>query len=618
MITSKRIGALLGALLALLIGVGASPAHADNHDEASPVGPLGDAIERGIDGLVNTAQNDCPPNAPQIQDPQPTMAGAFMAPPTVFPPPKITPDGLFAERGFGGLRTITYDLGCIRTPVDAAEHVQANLENDTSNRVAGLGFTFTALAHDLDSASWDIDWLFALMAGFAAEAMAEVQAGFVLPFIAAGLLFTTLVLAWRAHKGEIGPVTLSVVWALAVLAIGAAAVSSPLLAPRLAGQTAAGITQVVHQEAGNPAMVATDRVVEQVHYRGLERRYFGDQVSEVAKTNLPEIVEATSWSWEERARIAADPAQEEILWREKMLQLDSAMGMIQQHAPSDYADLAGVKRPRVDAAAIEASYAAASGLFRIMAAAVRIMCLLVLVVLAFLWVASMPYLVTPQGEQTGRALLGNTVRALGFLLKSILGSFGFGIFAYAAMDPAIPMGMSLVLLVLLTIIFWGLIRPDRALLSMMTFGKVQGGGRRGRMISRRWQRRLMRQMMLQHAVRSGTRKGMADAGHGPAERHEPHTRRPGPVPSEEYDHGFVMPEPERHTRWAPDAGLPRSGTIDGEVVSDTGWQPYRRPVAALPAEASPEPHRPDLPDDDVVYGEPSETYSRPIDEDVTQ
>lgn len=546
-------------------------------------GPMGEPGDKGLwDRVKGTVTNDCLADPPQMQEPASGLSAPFIESPV----DPATAQGNWEERGSAGLYSFTFDMGCATT--NAPAQLTSTFNTNTANDLVGVGLALTATADFLDRLSWDPSWITGFFSDLAQTLVEAFRLAAFLPYAALGLIFTVLVMLWRSRTGNVSSVALGSAWASMVVVVAVLVMSSPLLLPRLVQSQGGGIVASLYN-GQNPSDAATATTVDAIHYQGALRRMFGSDPSDAAVEAFPAIYRSVGYSWAEKEAIRNDPAMRERVWEGKMQTLNEVAADLKETDPTAYRAFTGLGQDRVDPAALELGYSVVANVFRIFAALLRVLCIAVIFILGLAWLFAAPWIMTPQGEGTGRGLLNSTLRAVGYAFISVLGSYGFTTWAGFALAPDVGMGTSILLLAIGTVVFWALIRPDRKLLSLATAGKVQGYGGLTKF--------LVDKLGTMGAAYLGTREGVEDA----------RTSGAKPTSSEEYDppvyEGEIVTGPA--TVYQRGAGLPEAPTVvDGEA-----WEVY--PTAgALPREGSAGPDDVTMPDNEVRYGE-VEIYQRP-------
>ncbi len=580
----SRAVVLLAAMILTLIGLGIFVAG----DARAAEGPMGDGDKGLWDTVWGTVTDDCQAIPRDLQGPAAPLAGPFMEPPTDLG----AAQGNWGERGFAGLQSFTFDMGC--TATNAPFQVAAQLNTATANEFANWGMGLTALADYLDRLSWSPGWLGDFFGDIASTLVRAFTLAAFLPYIAIGLIFTVIVLLFRARHGQSSTVALGSAWAATVVVVATLVMTSPLAVSGLVQNQGAGLAAGLWG-GDDPTTAATAATVDAIHYQGAQRRMFGDDPSQAALDAFPTIYRSVGLSWAEQAAIKADPAQRRVIWEAKMQSLNEAAATLEEADPTAYRKMTGLAGGRTDPALLEFGYAAAANVYRIFAALLRVLCIVAIFVVGLAWLFAAPFIVTPQGEQVGKGLLNNSLRAVGYAAISILGSFGFAQWARFALEPGVTMGTSVLLLVLGTVVFWALTRPDRKILSLATAGKVTGYGGLSKF--------LVDKLGTAAATYFGAREGAEAAN-------ETTTSKTGgakPTPSEEYDppihEGKIVTESD--TPIYQRTAVPAEPTvIDGEVIweHDGVERVAIGPGTAGPGDAA-------APSPEVTYGE-VEIYQR--------
>lgn len=508
---------------------------------ANAEGPMGDGDKGLWDTIWGTVTDDCAAEPPDLQGPAAPLAGPFVSTPTDVGATTSN----WAERGFAGLQSFTFDMGCAAT--NAPSQVTADLNTGTANQLANWAMALTAIADYVDRLSWDPTWLGDFFGDIADTLVRAFSVAAFLPYIALGLIFTVIVLLLRARHGATSTVALGSAWAAMVVVVATLVMTSPMAISGLVQSQGAGLASGLWG-GQDPSEAATAQTVDAIHYQGAQRRMFGEDPSQAALDAFPVIYRSVGLSWAEKARIDDDPAQRRVIWEAKMTALNDAAGALKEADPTAYRKMTGLGGDRTDPALLELGYSAVANLYRIFAALLRVLCIVAIFVVGLAWLFAAPFIVTPQGEAVGKELLNNTLRAVGYAAISILGSFGFTQWARFALEPEVPMGTSVLLLLLGTVVFWALTRPDRKILSLATAGKVTGYGG------------LTKFLVDKLGTVAATYVGVEAAQE---------TIKTRPAPSEEYDppvhYGEVVTEPSAPVYQR--SGLPReSSVVDGEVV----------------------------------------------------
>lgn len=543
------------------------------------------------DGVLEQL-NPCDPDAPIPQPPDSDLPGVFIEQPNVVVAPAnpnvADTSRLFSTSGVSGMRPIVYDTGCGFDPRNADERIGAW----TNSQIAGWFITWgqatTMFTSAVEQYAWDPAWIGRLLGDLSEATVNRAQARVVLPFLALGLIICSVLLVMRARRGNFAGVAQAVAWALLVMLVAALVVTKPT---SLATGVQSGTGEVVNTlygNAGNPTLSATETVMQDVHYQGWLRRTFGTEDSDTARRYGPALLAATRITWQEQmatdpSRARNDAEREQILdRREQMLKqkadlFEKTAEKIKAEDPEAYAWLTGTRGSWL-IAGYEWTMAVAAGLFRILAGFVVILGIILLTVLGLAWLLASPWLVTPWGEPLGRALLDNTARVVGSIVVAGVGTWMYVVYLGIVMTPGTPSLQVFVLVGLGTFAFWGITRPDRKILSMLTAGRVRGRGR--------WSRKFLKYSVLaavasrivsEDAVKAAAQRNQPAAASGSTGKGaKTRTARPTPPPP---------PRPPRPRPSRP----PRS--ITNPPAGSTSHV-YQRPPSSKPKPKHPTPPPP--------------------------
>ena len=471
---------LLLSLATLLVA--AAPARAENplpeKDQPGWVATLTDFWEATPSGFLtklglnvaDAIDGECfPTGAPDIQAPESGHAAWFMTGP-------VPGEGLYATSGVGGFENAVWEPVCSVDPRDYPPVVNATLDTNTANGLTSFALGTTAAADTIDRQSWDPSWIVTFLRDLASGLTEGIRVHVFLPWMAVGVLFAAVLLLVRARSGDAATTYWGAAWAVIVIGIALLVLVSPLRPAQLLQEGSAGVVAQLNGGT-DPATAQTELTVQAVHYPAWERRMFGETDTTTTRTHGQAMFEATRWSWAELEAIEDEPAVRKELAEAKAVQFVSHALTIKHADPDAYRHVQGIGGSRTDDSTLELGYTLAANGFRIFAAALRIMCIIALFVTGIVWLAAAFFLVSEKGENLGRALLNNSGRAIKYAVVASLGSWGFMQYTQVAMSPTMAPGWSLFLLVLGVILFWGLIRPDRKILSLLTMGHVRGYGK---------------------------------------------------------------------------------------------------------------------------------------------
>jgi hypothetical protein len=493
------------------------------------------------------------------------------------------PDHIYTSGGYGGLLSNNYDLGCALDPSTYARVTKGTADQSATNLFVQTGIAITALTDSVDRRAWNPSWIGDFMSSFAGRAAAVIQLRVWFPLLGLGLIGATLMLLMKHRMGDVSGAATGVVWVFLVLAIGVVVMTAPTSISNTTQQAgAAGISAL--NGGTNPSDAVTDRVTSAVLYQGWLRRTFGSEQSESAKTYGPRLFDASRLTYADMTRIegvAKDKRGDEFkdVVKEKAEVYKDTAKAIEEQDPTAYKWLTG-RAERNGVAFVEMLFALVANGFRLAVDILMVMATVLIIVLGLAWGFLAPWLVGSYGRGLGILLLNNTARSVGYVAVAAGGSWAFTIYSEAAMQQGMPVWWSLLLLLIGTIVFWSLIRPDRKALSLLTAGQVDGGSRLLRTISR-----------LAMAYFGGRVAGAAaaheireDQEEEPVERSEDQTVPTAPEPI----YGTIDPEPEHVQKYAvPAAGRSLGAEpeyIDVEVIDEVheGQQGLPRGAYSMP------------------------------------
>jgi hypothetical protein len=423
------------------------------------------------------------------------MPGFFMDPGTLRPSTVSSPADpyhLYNDSGFSGLQSNTYDLGCSVNPENWGKTLSAMGDTGFGNKAVTVGQSATALADAIDTRAWNPEWIVTVLGDFMDKVMDVVVLRVVAPFFAAGLLLASIILINKGRSGDVAAVVGGVAWAVFVVIVVGLLVTGPLrIATTAQAVGGAGVSALNADENGQPGRAATEQIMYAVHYQGWLRRTFGSSNSETAKVYGPRLLAAsritrTEYEATNPGRTGADgkplskDEREQVLKDRKALlekkakEYKSIAGTIKDQDPGAYKYLQGLGGTNTGVGVVEGSFGTVASIFRIAVDLLLLLCVVVLVMLGVAWVVGAPWLVTSWGESLGRGLMNGTGRAAVFVVIAAIGSWLFGLWIQVALAPGLAAWWSMILLILGTVVFWTLIRPDRKALNLVTMGAMHG------------------------------------------------------------------------------------------------------------------------------------------------
>jgi hypothetical protein len=424
------------------------------------------------------------------------MPGFFMDPGTLRPP-KVSdpadPYRLYNDSGFSGLSSNTYDLGCSTNPENWGQTITGMSDTGAANKAVSVGQSATALADAIDTRAWNPEWIVTVMGDFMDKVMDVAVTRVLAVLFTSGLLLASIILINKGRSGDVAAVVGGVAWALFVVIIVGVLVTGPLrIATTAQAVGGAGVTALNGGDPGaQPGRAATEQIMYAVHYQGWLRRTFGSSNSETAKVYGPRLLAASRITHAEYAatdpgrtgadgeRLSGDERERALKARKELLEkkakdFEDIAATIKDQDPGAYRHLQGLGGTNTGLGVVEGSFGVVANVFRIAVDLLLLLCVVVLVMLGVAWVIAAPWLVTSWGERLGRGLMNGTGRAVVFVVIAAVGSWLFGLWIEVSLAPGLAAWWSMVLLIIGTVVFWTLIRPDRKALNLVTMGQMHG------------------------------------------------------------------------------------------------------------------------------------------------
>jgi hypothetical protein len=336
-----------------------------------------------------------------------------------------------------------------------------------------------------------------------------------------------LYLLWRSRQSDMSNAMTTAGWALLVMVAVTALARWPVQSANIADNALITSLSVVHEAVGPsakdvppgecaapdptwctdkrpPAVRASDISTETMLYRNWLRGLLGSADSETAKKYGEALYDAKSLTWEEVARLRANPATRDTLFEAKKNQWNKVAQQIKVEDPEAYEYLQGSRdMERIGAGFIAALAALLFAMFDLTASL-----LVLLGFLIFRWaVIAAPVLGTVglmRPASAGLRRLANAVVAAVFNI-AIFGT-GAAIYLFAVdlvmSTPSLPGWLQVVLVWLTGVVGWLLLRPYRRITQL-------GGKTSTRTVEAEesWHRRFLRDL------RESSR-GPADSGGG--------------------------------------------------------------------------------------------------------
>jgi hypothetical protein len=444
---------------------------------------------------VSSVLGLCDPEAPVPDSPGTGMPGFFMDAGTLRTPKVSSPADpyhLYNDSGFSGLSSNTYDLGCSTNPQNWGNTISAMSDTGLGNKAVSVGQSATALADAADTRAWNPEWIVTVLGNFMDKVMDVVVLRVLAPFFVAGLLLASILMINKSRSGDVAAVAGGVAWAVFVVIVVGILVTGPLRVATTAQSVGgAGVSVLNADVDGQPGRAATEQIMYSVHYQGWLRRTFGSSNSETAKEYGPRLLAASRITRAEYdatdpgrtgpdgKRLSADQREQVLKTRKELLEAkakeyEKIAAIIKDQDPGAYKYLQGLGGTNTGVGLVEGSFGVVASAFRIAVDLLLILGVVVLVMLGAAWVIGAPFLVTSWGEAMGRGLLNGTARAVALVLVTALGSWLFGLWTQVSLTPGIAAWWSMLLLILGTVVFWTMIRPDRRALNLITMGRMHG------------------------------------------------------------------------------------------------------------------------------------------------
>lgn len=420
----------------------------------------------------------CKPEPPYPVYPDQGLAGAFSERPEV-PAAEFSIERIYSSGGLGGFGSKSYDLGCASDPTTYQKSIRAAGGNDLTNLFVGISTTLSAVTDAIERRAWNPQWISSFLDSFVDRATGIINARIWVVLLFHALALSSLMLLWRAREGDISGVAAGTGWVVMVLVLAGLAFIMPTILSDSTQKVGSGLVASLNGAEGNDAASATtDSTVLAVQYQGWLRRTFGDANSEAAKKAGPDLLEASRFSWAEMDAIRSGKISEEDEISRKRGEFASIAEYVKEHWPSAYRHLQADPdvSSRPGPAFLESLFSLSVNFFRIAADLLMVMCFLVLTIVVLVFLIGGLWIMTPAGTDVGKALANSAAMGIGYALAGALGVWLFTIYTQAALAPGMNPWWSLVLLLLGTIIFWTVLRPDRKMLAMITMGRVDGTG----------------------------------------------------------------------------------------------------------------------------------------------
>ncbi|AVT36295.1 hypothetical protein [Plantactinospora sp. BB1] len=436
-----------------------------------------------VDRLANVGQHirDCV-TAPTPSAPDQGLGGWFATRPEASSKPGVK--GMYTEYGNAGYSYETYDDsgGCASDVIDPGSKV-FNKIADGEIRIAAA---IIGASNALRERAWDPSSMWDWADPLVEQATKAVYERVFSVFGIITLCVVGVYLLWRSRQSDMSNAMTTAGWAVLVMVAVTAIAAWPVRSANVADGTLVTTLNVVHEAVGPrdksipadrcgslnpagckdnrpPALRASDTATETMLYRNWLRGALGSSDSETARKYGRALYDAKAFTWEETARIAANPGTRQTTVSAKQEQWMKVAQQIQQEDPEAYEYLRGARdSDRIGAGLIAILAAILFAMFDLTAS--------VLVLLGFLlfrWaVIAAPVLGTVgllRPASAGLRRLGNAVVAAVFNI-AIFGT-GAAIYLFAVdlvmSTSTIPGWLQVVLVWLCGVVGWLLLRPYR-------------------------------------------------------------------------------------------------------------------------------------------------------------
>ncbi|MBF9135496.1 MFS transporter [Plantactinospora sp. S1510] len=436
-------------------------------------------VERLADVSEATAQCLHPPTPTK---PDSGFGGWFASRPEASKQPGVK--GMYTEYGNAGYSYETYDDsgGCASDVIDPGSKV-FNKIADGEIRIATA---IIGASNALRERAWDPRTMWDWADPLVEQATRAVYERVFSVFGIITLCVVGLYLLWRSRQSDMSNAMTTAGWAVLVMVAVTAIAAWPVRSANLADGTLVTTLNVVHEAVGPrardipadkcasptssackdnrpPAVRASDTTTETMLYRNWLRGALGSSDSETARKYGRALYDAKAFTWEEAARIDANPDTRDAAVEAKQEQWMKVAEQIKAEDKEAYEYLRGARdSDRIGAGLIAILAAILFAMFDLTAS--------VLVLLGFLlfrWaVIATPVLGTVglmRPASAGLRRLGNAVVAAVFNI-AIFGT-GAAIYLFAVdlvmSTSTIPGWLQVALIWLCGVVGWLLLRPYR-------------------------------------------------------------------------------------------------------------------------------------------------------------
>lgn len=427
-----------------------------------------------------SAIGGCEPTPPRASAPDEGVMGMFDDRPATTSN-NLTPENVWTHGGFSGMGTFTYDVGCWKEPSTYLTYADRAFTAKTENASVAFGNIITQGSGSLERKVWEPTWMTSFAQRFTDRAFEIADRRVWAILGGAGLSFASLAILYASRRGDM-PIALSGVFTVLVIVGAAFAILiNPAVVVQGAQRASSELSIALNNSSSKSGVDANmDAITRSVQYNSYLRRVFGDNNGPMAEKYGPRLLAASRLSWNEADRTKDDPAAREALIEEKADHFNKVMSEIKEENEAVYdvvrgQDLGG-GGSRDTGAFIEVTFALVANFFRACAAFVMLVDMSAILLTSVIFVGMIFFLVTPPAFNYVRSMLDTIIRAVLDIIKCAVGLWAFNIWMDIALAPGITEWWSMILLLVGSILLWGFIRPDRALMSLLTFGRVSNYG----------------------------------------------------------------------------------------------------------------------------------------------
>ncbi len=436
------------------------------------------ALLVGAPSLAQAAPFDCK-QAPVPQSPGTGVTSVFVHRPSTLPAAEdpFQPGAkttIYQQYGFAGLRWNTYDLGC---GPDASRDPGAVVFNGLANFIMAFPLAAIAATLALLDRVFNPTWLAVFDPLMRNVTGALGGSHWFAVWFPLSLICVGIFLLIRSRRAQYAETAQHAGWVVVVLAAVTFAVGWPLLAGGMFDTVITGSIRTTNTAlAGVPNgnASATDAVGSNLYgavlYRSWLRGEFGSADSATARTYGPQLFQASALTWREADTVQKDPGgQGKKIIEDKQARFKQVAEQVQQDDPDAYQHLTG------HSADDRAGYAGLAWVFAVLCCAFFILAAL-LVVLALLVMRVAVMLLPVVAPAAAFPLLRSSIldKALnvvgGAVYNAVVFGVAVGIYTLTVgfmFGSGLPDWLAVVVLGVLTAVFWRLTRPFRRLLDVI-------------------------------------------------------------------------------------------------------------------------------------------------------